>query len=231
MAAQRDRRSIVSPLVYDAIVLAGGRSSRLGSGRNKALLPVGEATLLAQVVDAAREAQRLVVVAPPSTVEHAKLPSRVLQTLEDPPFGGPVAGILAGLAALDRASVVAEAPTTPITAILACDLPLARAAISELLTDPRLARLGEPGLVECGPGEGADGICALTETGWPERLLGFYRTGFLRRRAVAVGSGRDLSVRRFLSGARLLTLRLPEHYADDIDTQADWERFRQRRMN
>lgn len=214
------------PPAFDAIILAGGRSSRFGGGGNKALLSVGEETLLARVVRAVQGARLVAVVAPVATVNEARLTRPIIQTLEDPPFGGPVAGILAGLAAIERAEGDAAAP---LTAILACDLPLAPAAVTHLLADPQLARLGAaaPGRA-AGFITAAQGLCALTSAGWPERLLGFYRTEYLRERAASCGSGHDLSVRRFIGDGPLLTTRMPGDYAGDIDTQADWRRHRKR---
>ncbi|MGW6129156.1 molybdenum cofactor guanylyltransferase [Cellulomonas sp. NPDC055163] len=91
------------PLTYDALVLAGGRARRLGGVSKPDVLVAGR-RLLAHVLDAAAAgpgggARRTVVVAPGSVA----VPGDVLRTLEDPPDGGPVAGIAAGLAALGRA--------------------------------------------------------------------------------------------------------------------------------
>ena len=64
-------------------------------------------------------------------VGDADVPSGVLRTREDPPFGGPVAALDAGLAALGRAHGQA-----PWTLVLAADLPdLARLRV--LLADVR----------------------------------------------------------------------------------------------
>lgn len=80
-----------------AIVLAGGRSSRLG-GRDKLLIRVGNKSLLTRVVEAVADADRIAVVGPPRTVP---LPRDVRWVREDPPFGGPADAVAAGLAALD----------------------------------------------------------------------------------------------------------------------------------
>jgi molybdopterin-guanine dinucleotide biosynthesis protein A len=118
---------------FDAIVLAGGRSSRLG-GVPKALLKYDGATLLRRALDSVRRAAGVAVVGPPelageigaplSTLaggnpDAARLPPTVL-TREDPPFAGPAAGIGAGAAALRAPG--RELP--PYTLLLACDMPL-----------------------------------------------------------------------------------------------------------
>jgi len=86
----------------DLIVLAGGRGSRLG-GAVKPAVEVAGRTLLSRVLDARTLARRVVIVGPVSArVAAGPEASGVLWALEDPPFGGPVAGIAAGLAALAR---------------------------------------------------------------------------------------------------------------------------------
>lgn len=197
-------------LLYDAIVLAGGRSSRLGEGRNKALLRLEGTALLERVANAVVSARQIVVVAPADTVESAGLSGKVTQTLENPPFGGPVAGILAGLDSL-------EGEVAPVVAILACDLPWARPATQALLESAEMISLGA--------GNHADGVCAGDMEQRPQQLLGFYRTEFLQERARKVASGRDLSVKRFLAGARLITVNVPSQYVQDIDSPDDLDRY------
>ena len=87
--------------LIDVVLLAGGRSSRMG--HDKASLPVAGRRLIDHVLDDLavgwRQLGRTVVVAPSAL----DVPDWALQTLEDPPGGGPVAGIFAGLAALQSA--------------------------------------------------------------------------------------------------------------------------------
>ncbi|WP_370865214.1 molybdenum cofactor guanylyltransferase [Nocardioides agariphilus] len=87
-------------MVFDAVVLAGGRATRLG-GADKAAVEVNGTTLLERTLAAVRAAHRVVVVGD----EHPT--SRpVLWTREHPPYGGPVAATYAGLEALRRGSPV-----------------------------------------------------------------------------------------------------------------------------
>ena len=74
-----------------AILLAGGRGSRMG-GVSKPLLEVGGMTLLDAALRAARDvgADPIIVVGPPDDA-HAGL----TWVREDPPFGGPAAAIMA----------------------------------------------------------------------------------------------------------------------------------------
>ncbi len=96
-----------------AIILGGGRSARMG--RDKRSLQLDGRSLLARAVDACAARELIIAVTPdlPDDVGD----NRVTCTLEDPPFGGPVAGIAAGMAALPPAQPGDE------VLLLACDLP------------------------------------------------------------------------------------------------------------
>ncbi len=107
---------------FDAIVLAGGRASRLG-GTPKPGLLLDDRPLLAHALDAVRDAEAVAVVGP----EDLDVPAGVRLTREEPPFGGPVAGIDAGLHALDR-------PGAPsVVVLLAVDVPGAAPMIPQLV--------------------------------------------------------------------------------------------------
>lgn len=100
---------------FDAIVLAGGTNRRLG-GVDKAGIEVGGTTLLDHAVRAVAEAgaASITVVGPPRVI--GPLPSgapAVTFTVEDPPRGGPVAAIRAGLGRTGQ----------PVVVVLACDMP------------------------------------------------------------------------------------------------------------
>jgi len=103
----------------DAIILAGGRASRL-DGADKPGLVVGAQSLAAAVAGAAVEAgaRRVVLVGPhrPGLASIAP-PGGLVFTREDPPGAGPVPALRAGLSQA-RASRVA---------VLAADLPFLRA--------------------------------------------------------------------------------------------------------
>ncbi|MBA4608326.1 NTP transferase domain-containing protein [Aeromicrobium sp. Marseille-Q0843] len=79
-----------------AIVLAGGRSSRLG-GIDKVLVPVDGTPLLGRAIDAVADAADVVVVGPRRDLD---LGREVVWVREDPPFAGPAHAVVAGLAAL-----------------------------------------------------------------------------------------------------------------------------------
>ncbi|MCL1870699.1 MAG: NTP transferase domain-containing protein [Promicromonosporaceae bacterium] len=186
---------------FDAIVLAGGRASRLG-GTPKPGLVLDGATLLDRALDAVQGAASVVVVGP----DDLDAPG-VLRTREAPPFGGPVAGIDAGLRALDRAG----APG--VVVLLAVDVPGASPAI------PRLrAALADDG----------DGTC-LVRDGHPQWLV-----AALRRPALAdalqtlraeAGSVHDQPVRRLAALLRLTLVPDDDGASADVDTWDDLARL------
>jgi molybdenum cofactor guanylyltransferase len=118
---------------FDAIVLAGGRAERLG-GVDKPGLVVGTATMAATVTRAAvaAGARRVVLVGPPRAELAGDLAGdggELAVVREDPPGGGPVPALRAGLADSGLAEVGA-----PWVVLLAADLPFLRAEhIRELM--------------------------------------------------------------------------------------------------
>ncbi len=152
---------------FDAVVLAGGRGTRLG-GADKPGLVVGRRTLLGSVVSAVTEAgaSRVVVVGPeraaalrpgtgsPGTGSGG---GRVSYTREEPPGGGPVAALRCGLAEVSAPDVV----------LAAADLPFLRPAHVTRL----LAALA---------GQGAPGVVLLDASGRPQWLAGCWPAAVLR---------------------------------------------------
>lgn len=86
-----------------AVVLTGGRASRLG-GADKGRIAVAGRPMIDSVVGAAAAVADPVITVGPGG-----------DTREDPPFSGPVAGIAAGLAALPE--------WVDVVVVVACDLP------------------------------------------------------------------------------------------------------------
>lgn len=93
---------------FDAVVLAGGTASRSG-GIDKAELIFQGDRLLDRVVRAVAGAQRVVIVGPPRHIRH-----QVRWTREEPPGGGPVAAIAAGLELVEAPFVVVVAVDQPL---------------------------------------------------------------------------------------------------------------------
>ncbi|GAQ53803.1 molybdopterin-guanine dinucleotide biosynthesis protein [Streptomyces acidiscabies] len=95
---------------YDAIVLAGGGARRLG-GADKPGVRVGGRALLDRVLGACADAGVTVVVAAPRPTSRA-----VAWTREDPPGGGPVAALDAGLLRTSADRVVVLSADLPFLA-------------------------------------------------------------------------------------------------------------------
>lgn len=195
---------------FDAVILAGGRSSRLG-GVPKAQLAFDGATLLERTLAAARGARRAVVVGP----QVGGLPTEVLGCREEPPFAGPAAAIAAGLDALAGAAEQAGNSPAALTLVLACDMPRVAAAVGTLLAAGEEGRTGVPGV---------DGAMAVSSDGRPQPLVGLYRTAALQR-AVDDAARRDAleggSVFALLASLELRRVPVPPGSTDDVDTWDD----------
>ncbi|RRD30403.1 molybdopterin-guanine dinucleotide biosynthesis protein MobA [Actinomyces bowdenii] len=194
----------------DVIVLAGGTAARLGGASKAEVVARGARLLdhilagLARLAGQGLPVGRVCVVAP----ARVALPDGVLRALEDPPLGGPVAGIAAGLARLAR-----QGPAG-LTAVLTCDAPESWRAL------PVLAGcLAPAGARAVGPA-GA----VVQDGGHRQYLLGLYRTRALGD-AVAPGGValRDVAVRRALGALDVVAIPLEGPAARDLDT---WEEIR-----
>lgn len=188
-------------MTWDAVVLAGGEARRLG-GVDKMTITVGGRTVLDRVVDAVGGAERIVVVG-----SRRPLARAVVWTREQPPGGGPVAGLAAGLALV----------TADRTVLLAGDLPF----VSPALVDVLLAQVARP---SSGPVDGPDGAVLADDGGVPQLLCGAWRTESLRRALTAVAPPAGTSVRRLIAGLRVRTVPPPVGGPPpwlDCDTEAD----------
>lgn len=136
-------------MTYDALVLAGGAARRLG-GADKPGLLVGGRPLLDRVLDACADARTTVVVG------GRRPTARPVQwAREDPPGGGPLAALDAGLRRTTAAQVL----------VLSADLPfLDRETVRALLDAP-----------------GGDGAMLRDPGGRDQPLVAAYRVEPLRR--------------------------------------------------
>ena len=182
-----------------AIVLAGGSGRRLGFLDKPGLIVAGQ-SLLARALRAVVPA--LTVVVGPQR----DLPAGVLRISEDPPHGGPAAGLAAGLALLARDKGIQSG--SDLVAVLAADLPgIDGPAVQSLALAVRRA--------------GVDGAVLIDPGGRDQYLAGVWRVGPLltatRSRASWHG-GRLSDLLGPLVGARV-----PAGWsvAADIDTTAD----------
>ncbi|MCL3818900.1 molybdenum cofactor guanylyltransferase [Aeromicrobium wangtongii] len=190
----------MTPATYDAIVLAGGRSSRMG-GIDKTGAVVGGRTLLGRACDAVADAGRLVVVGPPGL---PGAPERAITAREDPPFAGPVAAIGAGLDALG--GVPAE-----VVVVLAADVPRAAEVVPVLLE--ALAKHPR-----------ADGVVPRSSDGHRQTLLAAYRSQRLAEVLAAAAPLTDLPVKRIVAMMDLVEISPDDAVVADIDTPEDLHR-------
>ncbi|MGW4672911.1 NTP transferase domain-containing protein [Streptomyces sp. NPDC004324] len=188
---------------YDAVVLAGGAARRLG-GADKPGVRVGGRPLLDRVLAACAAAATTVVVAEPRTTVR---PVRWVH--EDPPGGGPLAALDAGLRRTSAEDVV----------VLSADLPfLDEGTVRRLLDTLRGSDAGRGGA------ERPEGVLLSDPEGRDQPLVAAYRAEPLRRElavlAAAHGGLTGLPLRR-LTAALDLT-RISDPVASfDCDTWDD----------
>ncbi|MEU6403900.1 NTP transferase domain-containing protein [Streptomyces sp. NPDC046985] len=182
-------------LAHDAVVLAGGAARRLG-GADKPGVRVGGRALLDRVLAACADARTTVVVADPRDTARP-----VRWAREEPPGGGPVAALDAGL----------RLTTADCVLVLSADLPFLGPAVVRRLTDA--LRAGR-----------ADGALLTDADGRDQPLVAAYRAPALRRALAALARGHGalagLPLRRLT--AELDVIRLSDDLsAFDCDTWDD----------
>jgi len=183
-------------------VVAGGAARRLG-GVLKPALPVGGRPLVARVLDAAVAASPRIVVGPPALAP--VLPAGVRLVQEQPPGGGPVAGLAAGVRLVP--------PGVGRVAVLSADLPF--------LTPTVLADLG------AALATGGDVAVLLDDAGRPQWLCSVWRRAALVARLAAAPDPRGVRMRDLPRGltVRWVTVDRPGPPPwFDCDTEEDVRR-------
>lgn len=186
-----------------AIVVGGGGGERLG-GVSKPDLTLGGVRVIDRVCGVLLQVcgAGCVAVVPPTV----RVPEGVVRTLEDPPSGGPLAGIDAGLRALGIDDDV-------LVVVVSVDAPGLAGSVPALLGSPL----------------GSDSEGRIAVGGDPEPfdqyLMGVYRAGALRRildeAVAALGSVRGVGVRRVLRALALERVSVDADVCRDIDTPED----------
>lgn len=195
-------------MVIDAVVIAGGRSSRLGFVPKASLL-IGDESLLERTVTAALAMSRnCVVVGPPAPTMSAL---GALTTREEPPFSGPAAALAAGMRRL------ASAGMNPSDAVLvlACDMPGIAAQLPELVAQLDSAS------------DEIDGAISVDPHGYHQPLAALYRYHELTQ-AVSEFTDRELiglSMRALITSLNLLPVAAPLGATDDVDSWEDAARL------
>lgn len=179
------------------IVLAGGASTRMG--RDKLHLRRGDRTLLQYVVDQLESHSGTPIrIAGPQREE---IDGSVVWVGEEPPGGGPVAGIAAAVMGVE----------THWTVLMAGDAPDGPRAI--------------PALLACAAtlDASADGAVLMDAEGHRQPLCAIYRTTGLMQALTRIGDPRGVSMHRLLQELHLLDTPDEVGAAADIDDPADAE--------
>jgi molybdopterin-guanine dinucleotide biosynthesis protein A len=186
----------MNPPQVTAVVLCGGAGLRFGGDKTRADL--AGSPVLDHVLDGLPAEWLVFCVGAPRPT------SRVVRWhREEPPGGGPVAGLAAALAHLE----------SPVVVVLGGDMPYAAGSAPDLV-----ARLGVSADVDAVVGRDGDGRL--------QPLLAAYRTDALVRSLPAEPAGTPLM--RLLDPLRTLVVEVPEEAALDVDTAEDLERARHR---
>jgi molybdopterin-guanine dinucleotide biosynthesis protein A len=186
---------LVEPSVraWAAVVLAGGTAARL-DGADKASLELAGRTLLEHALSAVESATEVVVVG-----QEVPTSRPVTFRREDPPFGGPAAGLLAGRAGLRQPGD---------TAVLAVDLPHVTAATFDRLWSAA---------------EGRDGAVLRGADGRRRLVLALAAAAFDRTPREA----HNLSIGAFTHALDLAEVPAQGEEAVGIDTWADLRELRE----
>jgi len=184
------------PLRVGAVVLAGGTGVRLG-GIDKASIEIRGVTLLEHALAATASATEVVVVG-----DQVPTSRPVTWTVEEPPGGGPAAGLLAGT---DRFHAHPD-----LLVVLAVDMPNVHAG-----TVGRLVRA-----VQTDPG--VDGAQLVGTDGRRQPLAAVYRyTSLVEAAPADVARRHGLAVRRLVGGLRTVDVPAVGDEARDVDTWDD----------
>lgn len=180
-----------APQDLTVVVLAGGQSRRFGS--DKLAAPLAGTTLLDHLIATLPEAWPVVVVGEPRATARD-----VEWTREDPPGGGPLAGVEAGL---DRVG-------TGLVAVVAGDMPYAAAGLVVLAAALRDA--------------GPETVAAVgtDDQGFANPLLAVYRAAAVRATLPRPAHGRPAKT---LLALPHVEVRVAGVASRDVDTPRDLE--------
>jgi molybdopterin-guanine dinucleotide biosynthesis protein A len=180
------------------IVLTGGSAVRF-QGADKASMEIAGLTLLEHVLGALAEVPEVVVVG------DEVLTSRPVGFVrEDPPGGGPAAGVLAGLTGFPR--------PPRLVVVLAVDMPMVTTAtVSRLLLSAD-----------------EDGAMLVDEDGRRQYLCAIYRSAALLEAAPSLEEQHGMAMRHLVAGLRLADVPALSWESRDVDTWEDLTELRER---
>jgi molybdopterin-guanine dinucleotide biosynthesis protein A len=191
--------SVSSAIRWTALVLAGGRGTRLGND-DKAAITIGGTSAMDQLLSSLPATVPVVVVGPERPVRRP-----VTFRQEWPVFGGPVAGIASGL----------QAVSTPVTVLLAVDMPWAGRLVEHLVDE----------FDTCDAGA----LVPVDRSGFRQPLCAVVRTEALRAALAGLGEPRGRSLRDLMARIDVQERSLSEAeigWVDDIDTPDDLRKAR-----
>jgi molybdenum cofactor guanylyltransferase len=177
-------------------VLAGGRSKRMG--RDKALLPYGESTLVEQIARTVKEAAGSVaLIGDPEKLGHLGLPVFP----DELPGSGPASGVYTLL----------RATATDWNLVVGCDMPAVTVGILRLLLSQ-----AETADRDCVAASGPDGQ--------PEPLCAVYHRRSLSVLTRAIGDKR-LRMRDFVKEIGAVCVPVDQFALVNVNTPAEWTEF------
>ncbi|MCX5227292.1 NTP transferase domain-containing protein [Streptomyces sp. NPDC006553] len=193
---------------HDAVVLAGGAARRLG-GADKPGVRVGGRALLDRVLAACRGAGRTVVVGDSRPTVHS-----VRWTREDPPGGGPLAALDAGVRAIGAGAGGGVGETgADVLLVLSADLPF--------LDEDTVHRL----LGALADAPDAEAALLTDAEGRDQPLVAAYRAAPLRRELTRIAGERGTlaggPLRQLTSTLRLTRVAAGPLASFDCDTWED----------
>lgn len=181
---------------FVAVLLTGGTAARMDRV-DKAAVELDGRPLLAHALDALAEAAEVVVVGPMAPTTRP-----VTFTREDPPLGGPVAGLVAGRAAVTI--------TAPLLALLAVDMPRVTSATFRRLREAMGPANHGAILVDA---SGRRQLCALLDLARLDVVLA--------QVLGPAGTGHGQAVHRLLARLDLAEVDADGPEAADVDTWRD----------
>jgi len=188
-------KTSTSTAPFTGVVLAGGRSRRLG--RNKALEKVGGIPLVSRVTTVVESvaSHLVVVVADEAQAGVLPTPDGATTVVDMRPGSGSLGGIFTGLT---------EAPTD-WALVVACDMPFLNLELLTLMSGSR---------------EGVDIVIPVLD-GWPEPTHAFYSKNCLSAMEESLNTGR-LKITEFF--ASVTVKYLPQESIEAIDPER-WSFF------
>ncbi len=195
------------------IVLTGGGSTRMGS--HKPALVVGGRSIVERVLAASRPHPTVVVGRPDA------VPSGVTVASEDPPGGGPVAGLAAGLSHLLGTTGTTGSGAPDVVIVLAGDLPCLTAGHLDRLVAALAPPADDPSALSA---------VAVTRDAGGRRnwLCAAWRTASLADRLEVLAPVAGRSMRSLTEALVVVDVDDPEGLAADVDTPADLAQVRAR---